>query len=373
MIAAADRAARTLSSFGPTFRVGVDAGPRVSVVIPTYHRTDLLRRCLGAVCHSAAICDPGMVEVIVADDAADEETRRCVESFGGRDVEMRYVPVAGRHGPAAARNAGWRAARGEIIAFTDDDCVPQPGWLSAGLDAFASPHVLGVSGRIVMPFQHGRADGRGLGKAKLLRRPTDYEVNATNLARAEFVTANCFYRREALEAVGGFDERFRTAWREDSDLFFSLLEHALEQRHNGYGSATFVRAPDAVVVHPIRPADWGISVRQQARNRYNALLYKKHARLYRERLAPVTPWHYYGIVGSLLAALAGLVLGRTGVARTGALLWLILTGRFLAGRLAGTSREPAHVLEMALTSAVIPPIALYWRLRGAIEHRARFL
>ena len=336
---------------------------RVSVVIPTYRRVDLLRRCLGAVCHSAARLEPGAVEVIVADDACDEETRRCVESFGTRDVPVRYFPVRIHHGPAAARNAGWRAARGEIIAFTDDDCVPEAEWLAAGLAAFGSPHVVGATGRIVMPGSSG-GQTRGLGK----RRPTDYELNATHLTRAEFATANCFYRKDCLEAVGGFDERFRTAWREDSDLFFSLLE-----RSNGSGQAAFVRVPDAVVVHPIRPAGWGISVVQQSRNRYNALLFKKHSRLYREWLAPVTPWHYYGIVGGFLAAVAGLALQRPAITSVGALAWLGLTARFLANRLASTARTPEHVAEMVVTSVVIPPVALYWRLRGAVEHRVRFL
>lgn len=355
MIVAESRATATSAHAPPTGEALKADAPRISVVIPTYRRTALLRRCLDAVCRSAARLAPGVAEVIVADDGADADTRCCVESFAGRDgVSVRYLPVTGSHGPAAARNAGWRAAGGEIIAFTDDDCVPQPGWLASGLAAFSSPKIVGVSGRVHMPL-------RG-------ENPTDYERNSTDLARAEFVTANCFYRREALAAVGGFDERFRMAWREDSDLFFSLLE-----RSNGSGPAAFVRAPEAVVLHPIRPAAWGVSVRQQARNRYNALLYKKHARLYRERLAPVTPWHYYGIVGGLLAALLGVVLERRRVAGIGALAWVALTGRFLLRRLQGTSREPWHVAEMVVTSVVIPPVALYWRWRGALEHRARFL
>src|SRR5205814_91015 len=78
--------------------------------------------------------------VIVADDAACDETRRQVARWAARTCPapaVRYVPVAGcAHGPAAARNRGWRAAAGEIVAFTDDDCVPAPGWLRAGLEAF---------------------------------------------------------------------------------------------------------------------------------------------------------------------------------------------------------------------------------------------
>ena len=111
-------------------------------------------------------------------------------------------------GPAAARNLGWRMADGEIIAFTDDDCIPEPDWLANGVSAFVEG-VAGVSGRTVVPMP---------------ANPTDNELNTTHLQRSDFITANCFYRREVLEEVGGFDERFTTAWREDSDLYFSVRE-----------------------------------------------------------------------------------------------------------------------------------------------------
>src|SRR5688572_20611263 len=100
---------------------------RVSVVVPTYRRPDLLARCLGALLRQS--WPPADYEVIVADDAAEEATRRLVESLDTSGLRLQYVPVLGRHGPAAARNVGWRAARGEIIAFTDDDCIPDSGWL----------------------------------------------------------------------------------------------------------------------------------------------------------------------------------------------------------------------------------------------------
>jgi hypothetical protein len=125
---------------------------------------------------------------------------------------VRYIALTGAHGPAAARNAGWRGARGAILAFTDDDCIPDPGWLRAGLSAFTGD-VAGADGTIVVP---------------LPERPTDYQRDTAGLAGAEFATANCFYRRDVLAAVGGFDERFSMAWREDSDLFFALLERGYE-------------------------------------------------------------------------------------------------------------------------------------------------
>jgi len=326
---------------------------RVSVVIPTYHRPELLTRCLGATL--AQRLDPTAYEVIVADDGDDPVTAAVVEALARqaarRGVALRYIALRGAHGPAAARNAGWRQACGPIIAFTDDDCVPDPGWLSAGVAAMAEG-VAGVSGRLIVP--HG---------APGCARPTDYERNAALLANAEFITANCFYRRDALAAVGGLDERFPVAWREDSDLAFTLMERG----------ARLDYAHDAVVVHPIRPAPWGVSVRQQQRSMYNALLYRKHPRLYRKRIQAAPPWSYYASVAALLLSLCALWRRQPRTLWLGLGLWSALTARFAARRLRGASHAPERVCEMLVTSALIPPICVFWRLLGAVRYRAPFL
>src|SRR5437764_13114206 len=132
--------------------------PLVSVVVPTYKRPELLKRCLAALL--AQDIDPASYEIIVADDAVCEETRRLVEGhatrapaaaceddtdgaiaamvcgtraqmlgarysvatqsealIAERRPQVRYLPVIGPHGPAAARNVGWRAAKGALVAF----------------------------------------------------------------------------------------------------------------------------------------------------------------------------------------------------------------------------------------------------------------
>jgi GT2 family glycosyltransferase len=322
---------------------------RASVVVPTYKRPDLLDRCLSAlVAQDLTPCD---YEIIVADDAESEETRCQVASWERArrscGYRIRYVTSSHGKGPASARNAGWRAACGEFIAVTDDDCIPEPGWLRNGIGAFCHREVA-VAGRVVVPPQE---------------RPTDYEMNASLLAIADFVTASCFFRRDVLELLGGFDPRFEVAWREDSDLVFRLIER-------GYRIGS---VPHAAVVHPIRPERWGISLRQQRKSMYNALLYRKHPTLYRERIQGSPPWRYYRIVGALLATLASGLTGQRRLAGCMALLWACLTARFCAERLRDTSRSPAHVAEMIVTSALVPPLSIFWRLRGAIRFRVLFL
>src|SRR5581483_1259103 len=99
----------------------------VSAVIPTYRRPELLERCLLAL--AAQDLERRLYEVIVVDDAGCAETRKLVLGWRRSGLRPRYLRRQGAPGPAAARNRGWQAAIGPIVAFTDDDCVPDRDWL----------------------------------------------------------------------------------------------------------------------------------------------------------------------------------------------------------------------------------------------------
>jgi GT2 family glycosyltransferase len=327
----------------------------ISVVVPTYRRPDLLARCLRALC--VQTLDPQTYEIIVVDDdGTDPSIHDLVARIADNIAEattgappIRYVPVLRTQGPAGARNAGWRIARGAIIAFTDDDTIPDRCWLAQGMAALArNPQASAAGGKIEVP---------------LPARPTDWERETGGLAQAEFATANTFVRRSALALIGGFDERFARAWREDSDLMFRLMQYA----------GPVVAAPRAKVVHPVRPAPWGISIGQQAKVYFDALLYKKHRRLYRSRIRPIPPWNYYVAVLALLAVPAALLAGAPGIAALAATVWAAITIRFFWQRMRGASVRPSHVVEMLVTSIAIPPVSLYWRLRGALDFKVMFL
>lgn len=321
---------------------------KVSVIVPTYKRPKLLERCLEAL--RKQDLDGDEYEVWIVDDAMDPAThdlvRQYKKSFLQRGVRLNYLPVRGRHGPAIARNLGWRAASSDIIAFTDDDCIPAHEWLRNGLQALG-PDIAAVAGRMVMPLPHD---------------PTDYELNASLLASAEFVTANCFCRRAALEAVGGFDENFAHAWREDSDLQFSLLEKGFR----------LARAAHAVVLHPIRPERWNISLHQVRKSEYEALLYKKHPSLYRQKILPGRAWLYYGILAGLVLALGGFVLRLDPLCWAGVATWLVLTARFCIKRLQATRRDLGHVTAMVVTSTLLPFLSIFYRIKGAVKYRVFF-
>jgi GT2 family glycosyltransferase len=319
----------------------------VSVVVPTCGRLDLLDRCLDALTRQSL--SGARYEIIIVDDEPNHNTLHLVAGWRARTLDrgprLVYVSNAGPHGPAAARNRGWQVAQAPIVAFTNDDTVPAPDWLANALEAFGD-HVDALCGKIEMP---------------LPSRPTAHQREARLLETAEFVTANCFCRKEVLEQLGGFDERFTSPWREDSDLHFRLLKM----------NANISHAPEALVVHPVRPAPWGASLLQIRKVAFDALLYKKHPELYRQKIQR-TPWDYYVIVAALLAALVGLATGAKLLATLAGAAWLALTARLCLRRLSGTAKNISHVAEMVITSALIPPLAVFWRIAGAIRYRVRF-
>jgi len=327
------------------------AYPRVTVVIATYERPELLLRCVDALL--AQTLPPARFEIVIVDDGSSRRTRERVitELSARRRVAhaptLRFLWLPMNRGPAAARNHGILAARGDVIAFTDDDTVPCADWLAEGLKVIERG-ADAVAGKVDVP---------------LPAVPTDYERDAAGLAEATFVTANCFVRRALLATIGGFDERFKFAWREDTDLFFRV-------RASG---AIVARAPAARVLHPVRPARFGVSVSQQRKVMFDALLYKKFPRGYRRYIRPHPPWAYYAAVAAGVCGIVNALAGSRALALACFAAWLALGARFAWQRLAHTSHAPRHVAEMILTSFMIPWVSLYWRARGAWRFRVPFV
>jgi GT2 family glycosyltransferase len=321
----------------------------VAVVIATRLRPQLLLGCLARLLEQTIA--PERYEIVVVDDGHDDATESAVAELATtrpRGPALRYLRPQGTRGPAGARNAGWRASAAPLIAFTDDDTLPAPDWLEQGLTLFRlAPNIVAASGQVIVPV-----DGR----------PTDHARMTQGLQTAEFVTANAFVRRTALQRLGGFDERFTRAWREDSDLHFRLL-----------ATGPVVRAPLARVVHPVREVGWGVSLRQQANVRFDALLFKKHRRLFRQRIRARPPWLYVAIVLATITALGALAVEAVPLAWAAGSVAAGGIAAFALRRLRGASLAPSHVIEMLLTSAVIPFLALFWRAVGAWRYRVAYL
>ncbi len=320
--------------------------PFVSVVIPTYRRPLLLEKCLRALRQQSLSAD--RYEVIVVSDGPDEATKAAIDSLCLQPMQVRFVSLEAKKGPAGARNAGWQHARAGLIAFTDDDCIPDRGWLSSILSACGQEKLAAFSGKVIVPVPD---------------QPTDFERNTQGLETAAFITANCACTKAALQQIGGFDEQFTMAWREDSDLEFKLLLQGIPVQ----------KLETAIVIHPVRQAPWGVSLREQKKGMFNALLYKKYPALYREKIQPRPAVNYYVMIGCVLMAGAGILAGLPWLSAAALLVWLLLTVQFISRRLANTSHSRSHVMEMIITSLAIPFLSVYWQLYGAFKYKVLFI
>ncbi len=203
--------------------------PFVSVIVPTWNRPRGLAACLVSLASQDYPADG--YEVVVVDDGSDPPAATR-EDLGRPGLAVRWIAQRNA-GPAAARNAGARVAAGEILAFTDDDCTPSPGWLRALAAAFArTPHAL----------HGGRVENALVDNPCAVASQTIVEVIVPHLLASgsalRFVTSNNLaLAAEGFRAMGGFDERFRTA--EDREFCHRWIASGRE----------IAAASDAIVLH----------------------------------------------------------------------------------------------------------------------------
>ena len=205
--------------------------PFFSVIVPTRDRPDRLVRCLRAL---ARLDYPGdAFEVVVVDDGSRIAVEQVVEALQTElQVSVLRTPACG---PAAARNVGVANARGEYVAFTDDDCIPRGDWLTALARRFAEVPEAVIGGDTVNgPVRTPCAEA-----TQLLLDYLSLYYNA-DPDDAHFLTSNNLaLRREAFVEIGGFDAGFPTAAGEDRELVARL--HRLGRR--------VMLAPEVIVLH----------------------------------------------------------------------------------------------------------------------------
>ena len=223
--------------------------PSISVVVPTVDRVELLARTL----HGLAAQDGVAFEVIVVHDG-DAGVRRLLAEWEDR-LPLRALQIPER-GAVPKRNVGWRAARAELIAFTDDDCEPAPGWLKSALAAFDDDAVDLVQGRVDAHPEDGAVAG-------VFKRTIEVHERYEG-----YPNANLVYRRRALVRVGGYDDAYWGAG-EDSDLAHRVIESG--------GMVRYV--DDALVWHAVRTVDFADHLRSLPRWANAPLTIRRHPQL----------------------------------------------------------------------------------------------
>jgi len=318
--------------------------PLVSVCMSTRNRAHLLPRLFAGL--AAQTLPASNVEAVVVDDGSTDSTpevlRELCATAGFTTFVLRHESS---RGPAAGRNAAWRAATGPVIAFTDDDCVPAPGWLAAGLAGMAD------CGRVVVGRVHpnpSQMQNDGPFARRLVVGPAE---------RRWFATANVFYRRADLERLGGFDERFRNAACEDTDLGLRAEAAGIE----------VVFGDDALVFHDVLPSGVRAMVRDQRRWADLPAVVRRHPSARRELLHGGVFWRRSH--AELLALVAGLVCAPS---RRGA---LVLALPWLHAKLCRDA-DPDEVLRLV---AALPGLfaveaaEVLAAVRGSVRHRTLVL
>jgi GT2 family glycosyltransferase len=184
-------------------------GPlRFSIIIPTYNRPVQLTVCLGAL---ALLAEPDDgVEVIVVDDGGEAPLDAVVAPFSQK-LRLKLLRQANA-GPGAARNAGAREARGEYLAFTDDDCAPAADWLRELAAAFAKHPGCLVGGRTA----NSLTDNLYSATSQLIVDIVYRHHNANPQQARFFASNNLALPALRFAELGGFDPSFRTS--EDREL-----------------------------------------------------------------------------------------------------------------------------------------------------------
>jgi FkbM family methyltransferase len=225
----------------------VPDSPYFSVVIPSYERPQSLTR-LFELLSRQVFAD---FEVIVVDQSTAPLDLNPIQC----NFVIHYIHTTEK-GPAKARNLGLRHARGQVIAFTDDDCEPEAQWLANAYKYFKDQNVIGIEGLVLSDTDD---------------RERYRIVTNRGFEGVGFMTANLFIRKAVIDELGGFDERFERPFREDTDIAWRAL---------AYGQIPFAR--DVKVLHPaqLRKTQRDSSEERAKFFAYDPVLFHKHPERY---------------------------------------------------------------------------------------------
>jgi len=226
----------------------------ISIIIPAYNSEKTIGDCLKVL--SSQNYPKNKYEVIVVDDGSIDNTKNIVKKFR----KFKFIEQ-NHNGPAVARNLGAKKSKGEIILFTDSDCIPSKNWIRNMVKPFENKEIVGVQGTY-----------KTYNKKSLIARFAGYEIEQRHekLKKQKYIdfigTFSAGYRRKIFSKFGGFDIIFKMASGEDTELSFKLSNENFKM----------VFEPKAFVYHR-HPDNLKKFLRQKFwRGYWRIPLYRKH-------------------------------------------------------------------------------------------------
>lgn len=271
---------------------GSRQGPSVSVVVPAYQASATIGQCLSSLV--AQDYPDELLEIIVVDDGSFDRTAEVIRTFA-----VRYL-YQQNQGPAAARNAGAALAEGEILLFTDADCVPSVNWVTEMVSAFRPPEVMAVKGAY-------RTNQQQL-VARFVQ--IEFEERFALLKKAGSTdmidTYSAGFRAAIFAELGGFDTRFPVANNEDTELSYRMAARGLRMVFN----------PRAIVYHLSHPDSlWTYARLKFGRGFWRMVVYRRFpAKLLADTYTPKSLKVQVAMILLLVAVLPlPLLLGKWGL------------------------------------------------------------
>ncbi len=234
-----------------------DLMPFVSVIVPVYNGERHIANCIKSLL--LLNYPSSKVEIIIVDNDSKDSTDRIIQEH-----PVIYLKEDKIHTSYAARNAGLKRSRGEIIAFTDSDCIVDKDWILKAVDCFRDEKVGCVAGRI-----EGYSPSNYI-EEYLIRTHTLTQGSSRFLPYAQ--TANAIYRKKVFDAVGLFEERWTSGG--DADLTWRML------LHSGY---KIVECSDSLVYHVHRSTLKGFFKQRRTWGYGEVLMYKRYKAHYQNR------------------------------------------------------------------------------------------
>jgi len=220
------------------FRIHESCNPQISVVIPTYNSSKIITETLKSLIQQSSLYP---YEIIIVDDGSTDGTPEVIRNFLRKVLTLKNVTIKvssqlttikiflqNHKGPATVRNLGIKMSKGEYIVFLDADCVPPENWLIMITKSLlrCPTKVAGIGGTY-----------KTLNRYSNIARYVGYEIayrhSKIKKEFIDFIGTFCsIFRRKVILEIGGFDETFKTASAEDTDLCYRIIEKGYLLRHD---------------------------------------------------------------------------------------------------------------------------------------------